>query len=482
MSARSLISSQRLVRALEWADRRLASPSDALVDEEERRRAKVLCRLANVLGIILTVAAGISLITTIAFPDPDVSLGYRGTATIAAAAVLFWLSLQLARRPRYQIGAWLMMATIDAFVIALALITPTISDALVLAMVVPVLLSTIVLPARGTVVVFLATIGLAVPWLVARADTVAKASYDGAMVGVVSGLTMLVSLMREQDLHSVRKLREMERADDERLRADLDLARRVQLAMQPDQLPQVFGLDTAAYSEPAYEASGDFYDMFQLDRGGSGHGRIGVVVCDVAGKGIASALVMSAARAALRAESVRHASPGAVLARVNQMLANSVPPGLFVTAFYGIFDPATARLRYASGGHPHPIRHSRRDLVTTELRSDGLPLGLVADAEYEDQTVVLDPGDLVVVYSDGLVEALDAERRMYGFDAAHQAIAASAGMGDADDAGAVGHLGRVVDDMRRFIGDERLHDDVTVVVLSVATPSPDGPVSGDGDG
>ena len=230
------------------------------------------------------------------------------------------------------------------------------------------------------------------------------------------------------------------------------------------------------------EASGDFYDMFQLDRGGSAAGRVGVVVCDVAGKGIASALVMSATRAALRSESVRHASPGAVLSRVNRMLANSVPPGLFVTAFYGIYDPASGRLRYASGGHPHPIRHSRRDLTTTDLRSDGLPLGLLAEADYEDQTVVLDPGDLVVVYTDGLVEALDTDRQMYGFDAAHEAVAASAGVGGEQGAEAAGHLDAVVEDMRRFIGDERLHDDVTVVVLSITDHASGGSGAGDADG
>ncbi len=444
-------------------DRRLAAPSNQLTDPEDIRRAMMLCRIANVLGMLITVSAAVSLFTTVVFPDPEVSLGYAATIVIAIAALLFWCSLQLARQPAYQRGAWLLMVTIDAFLIALSTWAPEFSVALVLGFVVPVLLSTIVLPVRGTLLVFGVTTVLAIGWVGTKAQTVNEGAFLGAIVIVVSALTMLVSVLREQDLAGVRRLRALEQADAERLRNDLELARRVQLAMLPDDLPAIPGIELATFTEPAFEASGDFYDLFQLGPGSGRPGCIGIVVCDVAGKGVASALVMSATRAALRAEAERNGSPGRVLRRVNTMLAQSVPPGLFVTAFYGVFDPVTRRMAFASGGHPHPIHHRRTGDTTGELVSHGFPLGLLPDATFDDAVVDLGEGDVVVAYTDGLVEALDGERRMYGFDTVLDDVAVCARQpGGAEDL-----LGRVVDGMRRFVGDERLHDDVTIVVLSV---------------
>ena len=155
------------------------------------------------------------------------------------------------------------------------------------------------------------------------------------------------------------------------------------------------------------------------------------------------------------------------------MLAASVPAGLFVTLFYGIFEPVTSTLHFSSGGHPHPFRGSVTREGIDELESYGLPLGLMAGSEYEDRSVVLDPGDFLVVYSDGLVEALNGSGQMYGFDGARQCLASGAGQL----AGAQDRLDRSLADMRRFADGEPLHDDVTLVTLQIPDDHHNGAVT-----
>lgn len=274
---------------------------------------------------------------------------------------------------------------------------------------------------------------------------------------------MIVALLRESDLQQLRRLRELEREDAERLRSELALARTVQLAMLPRELPSHAGVQLAAYCEPATEASGDFYDVFTLGDGDGHRDSIVLVVCDVAGKGMASALVMSAARAAVRTEAERDPSPSRVLGRVNHLLAGSIPPHLFVTLFVGVLDLVTHELRFASGGHPHPFHWRHDDGRLTELESYGLPLGLVDDAEYAEDSVRLGHGDFVLAYTDGLVEALNAHREMYGYDNTRRDVERSiAAAGDADQ-----RVQFIIDAMQRFVADEPKHDDVTLVALSM---------------
>jgi serine phosphatase RsbU (regulator of sigma subunit) len=451
--------SSRLVRG--WVALTTASP--AITDPEEQRRAGMLCTVTCGLALVLTVAAVISLFTSWKFPSRSSSLGYGGTGIVAGAAALFWVALWLAKRPRYEIGAWLTVVTIDLFLLALGPFFHGVSATLAIGFAVPVLCATLFLHARGTVAVFFLSAVLGTIHLIIAGPSAIQFSFIIAIMVVVTGLTVLVAYIREQDLASVKRLGELEQRDAERLRGELELASKVQRAMLPDHVPATPGIDVAAYSQPAFEASGDFYDLFHVGHTVGEGVALGIVVCDVAGKGVASALIMSAARAALRAEAERTPSPAAVLAKVNNVLAASVPAGLFVTLFYGIFDPVTSTLRFSSGGHPHPFRGSATRNGIDELESYGLPLGLIAGSEYEDRTAVLEPGDFLVVYTDGLVEALNADREMYGFDGARQYLARTSGeLTSAQD-----RLDRCLSDMRRFVDGERLHDDVTLVTLQV---------------
>ena len=442
----------------------LTRPSVAITDPEERRRARMSCAVTLGLALILTVASVISLLTSWLLPNRSSSLGFGKTAVVAGAAFCFWVALWLSKRPNYMIGAWLTIVTIDLFLFALGLSFRSSSATLAIGFAVPVLCATIFLHARGTVVVFCMSGVLGTIFLIVVAPPLIQSAFIIAIMIVVTGLSVLVAYLREQDLAGVRRLRELEQREAKRLHAELELASKVQRAMLPDHFPKTPGIEIAAFSEPAFEASGDFFDLFHVvDSAGDDGPALGIVVCDVAGKGVASALIMSATRAALRSEAQRTASPAAVLAKVNDVLAASVTAGLFVTLFYGIFDPVTRAFRFSSGGHPHPFRGSSTRDGIVELQSYGLPLGLIAGSEYEDRSVVLDPGDFLVVYTDGLVEAFNGQGEMYGFDGARRNLATTAGqMASAQD-----RLDRCLADLRRFADGEPLQDDVTLVMLQI---------------
>jgi serine phosphatase RsbU (regulator of sigma subunit) len=422
------------------------------------------CAVTLGLALILTTASVISLITSWTLPGRSSSLGFGKTAVVAGAAAAFWVALWLSKRSNYVIGAWFTIVTIDVFLFTLGLLFHSIAATLAIGFAVPVLCATLFLHARGTVVVFCLSGVLGTIFLVIAGPSLIEFAFIIAIMVVVTGLSVLVAYLREEDLDGVRRLREMERREADRLHVELELASKVQRAMLPDHFPTTPGIDVAAFSEPALEASGDFFDLFHVDAAEAGDGpALGIVVCDVAGKGVASALIMSAARAALRSEVQRTGSPAAVLAKVNDVLAASVPAGLFATVFYGIFDPATRALRFSSGGHPHPFRGSSKRVDIDELQSYGLPLGLMPGSEYEDRRVVLDPGDFLVVYTDGLVEAFNGHGEMYGFDGARQDLATTAEQPTT----AQDRLDECLANLRRFADGEPLHDDVTLVLLQI---------------
>jgi serine phosphatase RsbU (regulator of sigma subunit) len=451
-----------LLRRLDRWRQSQTRPSAGVRDAEARRRAGMLAHVALVLTLILGIAAVVSLFTSIAFPDPDVSLGFGGTAVIAVTAVAFGFALWLARQPRFELGAWATVITIDGFLCALSALFPDRAVALSPGYAAPVVCATIFLRARGTVIVFVLSAIVGTVVLIVSSAEVVEVSFVAGIMLAVTTLMVVVAILREQDLAQVVRLREMEHADAARLHGELELARRVQMAMMPDELPTIAGLDVAAFTEPAYEASGDFYDVFEVDGPPGQPPSLALVVCDVAGKGVASALVMSATRAALRAAAERSPSPSAVLAKVNDTLAASVPAGLFVTLCYAVYEPGSRLLRCASGGHPHPL-HRGFDGRVRELETYGMPLGLVAGSQYAEGSWRLEPGDVVALFTDGLVEALDAERAMYGFDRSREDFGHRAGGSES----AAACLDGMLADMRAFVGGEGLHDDVTVVTLAV---------------
>jgi serine phosphatase RsbU (regulator of sigma subunit) len=204
---------------------------------------------------------------------------------------------------------------------------------------------------------------------------------------------------------------ELELRELQRIEQELQVARSIQQAALPKEVPTLEGWQITPYYQPAREVGGDFYDFLELD-----DGRLGLVVGDATGKGVPAALVMASTRSMLRA--VAHAlgssSPGEVLERVNDSLVTDIPPNMFVTCFYAILDPRSATLRYANAGHDLPyLRH--RNGVAEELRARGMPLGLMPTMSYEEKEIELNAGEAAFFYSDGLVEAHDPKGEMFGF-------------------------------------------------------------------
>ena len=195
----------------------------------------------------------------------------------------------------------------------------------------------------------------------------------------------------------------------ERLEQELRVARVVQQTLLPKELPQLDGWQVAAYWQPAQAVSGDFYDFINLP-----DGNLGVVEADVTGKGVPAALVMASARGIFRVAAEQDpTSPGKVLAHVNELLCPDIPPSMFVTCLYGVLNPHTGRFIFANAGHNLPAKCTADAVV--ELRATGMPLGLLPGMTYDEYEGTLEPGESILIYSDGLVEAHNPQGEMFGF-------------------------------------------------------------------
>ena len=239
------------------------------------------------------------------------------------------------------------------------------------------------------------------------------------------------------------------------------MARRIQQASLPEEVPTLEGWQISPYYRPAREVGGDFYDFFELE-----DGRVGVVVGDATGKGVSAALVAAATSSMVRAvaQALDSSSPGEVLARVNETLVARIPSNMFVTCFYAIVDPKSAGLRYANAGHDLPYLRGRSSDDAEELRARGMPLGLMPEMSYEEKEIVLDAGDSVLFYSDGLVEAHDPHRRqMFGFPRLRALVA-----GNAEKRSFVTLL---IAELYSFTGEEwEQEDDITLLTLRRFAP------------
>ena len=246
-----------------------------------------------------------------------------------------------------------------------------------------------------------------------------------------------------------------ERIERERFEQELLVARRIQQASLPREVPQLEGWEISPLYRPAREVGGDFYDFHLLSEG-----RVGLVVGDATGKGVPAALVMSTTCGMLQAVSEASdsssSSPGEVLKRVNEALTVRIPPNMFVTCFYAILDPKSASLSYANAGHDLPYLHHSGDCE--ELRARGMPLGLMPGMGYEEEEIELDVGEGVFFYSDGLVEAHDPEGEMFGFPRLRALIAEHAEESSLEDF--------LLEELYSFVGEGwEQEDDITLLTL-----------------
>src|ERR687890_2874880 len=246
---------------------------------------------------------------------------------------------------------------------------------------------------------------------------------------------------------------EQERIERERIEQELRVARRIQHASLPEEVPTLGGWQISPFYQPAREVGGDFYDFHLLSEG-----RLGVVVGDATGKGVPAALVMSTTCGMLQlaARALDSSSPGEVLAQVNETLFARIPANMFVTCFYAILDPERGHLVYANAGHDLPyLQHGGE---AKELRARGMPLGLMPASSYEEKEIVLDAGESILFYSDGLVEAHDPEGQMFSFPRLRALVA------EHTEEGALGEY--LLEELYSFVGEGwEQEDDITLITL-----------------
>jgi serine phosphatase RsbU (regulator of sigma subunit) len=247
---------------------------------------------------------------------------------------------------------------------------------------------------------------------------------------------------------------EQEMRERERVEQELRVARSIQQASLPDEVPALAGWQVNLYFQPAREVGGDFYEFFELD-----DGRLAFVVGDATGKGVPAALVMTATCAFLGGVATASgASPGEVLARVNEAVLARIPPNMFVTCFYAILDPKSGHLIYANAGHNLPCCR-RENAATTDFSARGMPLGLMPGMSYEEKETVLAPGDYALFYTDGLIEAHNPQGEMFGTPRLRGLLSERSEDGR-------GLSTTLLEELKRFTGEGwEQEDDITLLTL-----------------
>jgi len=253
----------------------------------------------------------------------------------------------------------------------------------------------------------------------------------------------------------------LEVADRVVMKRDLQIAREIQEWLLPSEPPTVPGIEIAFHTRPANTVAGDYYDVFARPDRTAEENRVLVAVADVAGKSIPAALLMATFQASLRTLSMTQSSLSELVTSINQYACTNSQGGLrFTTAFLSELDPATRTLTYINAGHNAPML-CRKSGGLERLAAGGLPIGIKADAQYQSGRVVLAPGDWLVIFTDGVVEAMNTRGDEYG----EQRLLADVATGT--DATPAEMMRRILASLDGFVGNTPQHDDVTCLLLKV---------------
>ncbi len=244
--------------------------------------------------------------------------------------------------------------------------------------------------------------------------------------------------------------------EHQKIARELEVAGQIQATFLPTDLPTLPGWQLAAALQPASETSGDFYDAFPLP-----NGKLGLLVADVSDKGMGAALVMALSRTLLRTYAYEyHGRPDYVLRVANRRILADTQSGLFVSVFYGVIDPFAATLTYANAGHNPPYLLRNNGAARTDLlRRTGMVLGVLEGVEWGAETVALDPGDMLVVYSDGVSDALNETDEFFGEERLHAIVEQHRNHS------AQQMLAAIIEAQRHFVGRTTWFDDATLMVL-----------------
>jgi hypothetical protein len=251
----------------------------------------------------------------------------------------------------------------------------------------------------------------------------------------------------------------LEVADRVVMKRDLQIAKEIQAWLLPSQPPAVPGLEIAFATRPANTVAGDYYDVFARASAEPGSNTFLIAVADVAGKSIPAAMLMATFQASLKTLSSTHSPLTELVARMNRYACSNSQRGRrFTTAFIAEYDPSSRRLIYVNAGHNNPVVRRRTGSIE-RLEAGGVPLGVMEDATYESGESILQPGDWLAIFTDGVIEAENTQQQEYG-EARFIGMLHSGVMTTPDVL-----LDSILTDLDRFAGNAPQHDDVTCVLM-----------------
>jgi sigma-B regulation protein RsbU (phosphoserine phosphatase) len=239
-----------------------------------------------------------------------------------------------------------------------------------------------------------------------------------------------------------------------RMARELEIASTIQQRLLVEEFPTVMGLEIASESIPATEVGGDFYDFLKL-----ADGKIHIVIGDVAGKGMSAAMFMGIVRSIIRAESTESPDAAEVMRKSNRLVCLDAKSGMFVTVFYATFDERTAVLEYCNAGHVYPLLYDPRKKKFEYLNTEGRPLGITEESTYKSKNHRLEANQFVVLYTDGIIESVDASNTPFGEERIREVIAKSS------DASPREIIQKIKESITTHSGTAPQSDDMTLIVL-----------------
>lgn len=283
-------------------------------------------------------------------------------------------------------------------------------------------------------------------------------------VNILSGIAGQASIAIEND----RLLKEA--AEQERIKQELEVAKRIQASFLPERCPHLSGWELAAVWRSARQVSGDFYDFIPLPpemaTRRTEEGRLGLVIADVADKGVPAALFMALSRTLVRTMAINGRSPSDAIGRANDLILADASAGLFVTLFYAILQPESGDITYVNAGHMPPLVVRAADNTVEELRVPGIALGILEGVRPDQHTAFLAPGDTLILYTDGVTDASDTEHRRYGLERLKQTVSTHQRRSAQELAGVI------EDAVAAFVGGAARFDDFTLVVAKRRAEAP----------
>lgn len=241
-----------------------------------------------------------------------------------------------------------------------------------------------------------------------------------------------------------------------RLELDLELAHHMQRALLPHHVPEIDGLEVAAFTQPAEIVGGDYFDCFQFRDGSHG-----VAVADVMGKGMAASMLMASLQAALRIFVPENESPAAVAHRLNDLFCHNVHVTKFITLFLGRFYDNKRALEYCNAGHNPPLLLCHQDGTVQWLQPTGAAIGLVESFQFKTETVPLRPGDVLVLYTDGVTESRNAREQEYGEARLVELVRNKSGSTPIE------LIRELLRSLNEFTGGQKFADDLTVLIIKI---------------